>query len=604
MGDRTKRGLSASYLVAAAIFGPVAAPSLAQITTPPSTPQGTPPPNVPATIPPGQIAPSRDQLQIQPPTPTAPAGKVSVDASRAIRTAPCPLSESSLKVTLKGVRFTGPGGAPLNPLLAAPLRDIETPTGQTSIATVCDIRDKANLALQRSRYVASVQIPPQDLSGGILTLTVISAHITEIRVHGDPGRYRDLLLHRIEQIKKLNPLNARDAERILLLAGDVPGLDVQLSLRPAGTAPGDVIGDLTVLTRRFALLGNAQNYGSRQLGRYTGYLRGEAYGLLTNSDIFYVGASSTSDTKEQKVGQVGYITGIGGNGFTAGARFTYALSRPDLDQLDLRSKSMIGGVDLIWPVMRSIDRNVSLGGGAELIEQRTRVYSNSVGTPLNLDKLRVGYLRATSNARFRRPSGRELFNFSAMVEVRKGTGLFGATQRGVVTTVGYSPSRFEGDPKAWVVRGDADAVLSLGRIISFAGSLRSQWANHPLLNFEEFSIGNLSIGRGYDPGANSGDRAVGFRGEGRANLPIFTKLPIQAFGFYDNVHLWNLDQNSTEANRVLRSYGGGVRVSLPGRALLDVMYAKPIDKALSFDDKPPPARVLVSLTIQFTPPAR
>jgi hypothetical protein len=47
-----------------------------------------------------------------------------------------------------------------------------------------------------------------------------------------------------------------------------------------------------------------------------------------------------------------------------------------------------------------------------------------------------------------------------------------------------------------------------------------------------------------------------------------------------------------------------VRVTLPNRALVEVTYAKPKDRALTLDAGPPPARVLVSLTLQFRAGAR
>ena len=44
--------------------------------------------------------------------------------------------------------------------------------------------------------------------------------------------------------------NRYQAERYLLLASDIPGYVVRLTLRPAGTVPGDVIGDVTVQRTR------------------------------------------------------------------------------------------------------------------------------------------------------------------------------------------------------------------------------------------------------------------------------------------------------------------------------------------------------------------
>ena len=550
--------------------------------------------------------PSREQVQQPAPASTVnPASTARVDASKVIRSAPCPLETSSARVTLTSVRYRSPAEKPVVGSIARALAGVGVETqGEQPVKAVCAIRDRANAALRKAGYIASVQIPPQTITTGELLLTVVTARITEVRVHGEPGHYRDTLLTRIAKLRALDPVNEHDAERILLIAGDLPGLDVQLSLRPAGTTPGAVIGDLTIVRRRFTMLANVQNYGSRQLGRETVYVRAETYGLLTPSDVVYVGASTTRQLREQQVAQAGYITGVGGNGATVGIRANYAWSRPDLGQLDLRSRSLIAGLDLSLPLIRTVPANLTIGGGAEAIEQRTRVYGGGVSTPLNRDKLRVVFLRLGGNARLRALDGRDIFTFAGGLELRKGLGLLGATKEGEISSAsGYTPSRFGADPQAFVVRGSGAATAHL-RPLSISSEARIQWTNKPLLNFEEFSVGNLSIGRGYDPGSNSADRAAGLANEARFDLPFLPTLPIQLFGFGDIVWLRNLDEGTTERRRTLRSVGGGARVTLPGRLLLEVTYAKPLDRALTFDDKPPPARVLASLTAQFAPQVR
>ena len=64
------------------------------------------------------------------------------------------------------------------------------------------------------------------------------------------------------------------------------------------------------------------------------------------------------------------------------------------------------------------------------------------------------------------------------------------------------------------------------------------------------------------------------------------------------------DPASTERNRKLESWGGGLRYFLPQHLVAEVMYAQPLDKALSIDKTPPPGRVMVSLTMQFGPGSR
>ena len=562
------------------------------------------PPVPPVPLPQTQrVEPSREE--VTPPVPTAaPNGVASVDSREAIQQPTCPFETSDLRLTLQHVSFTRPDGSPLQAPIARALAGVAAPTGEQSIRVVCDLRDRANAALRRGGWVASVQIPPQSIDTGELTLHVITARITEVRVRGAPGPYRALLERRIAELKGLDPLNEHDAERALLLAGDIPGLDVQLSLRPAGTQPGDVIGDLNIVYRPFAVLANVQNFNSKALGRETAYVRGEIYGLTGRSDITYLGLSTTADLREQRIAQIGHIEGLDASGTTLGARFTYAWSRPDLGALDLRTDTLIAGADLQRPLIRSVNRNLRATLGFDYVDQRTRVSTGSGSVPFNLDKLRIGFLRLDGEALVRRDDGTVAFQASGGLELRKGIGLFDATPRDAFGTSGTLPSRIDGDSRAFVARADADVLLNLRRIFSFAGSLRAQWSGDPLLNYEEFSLGNLTIGRGYDPGANSGDRAIGVRGEARADLPLTPRLGTQVFSYYDAVWLTNLDRNSTEVDRHFRSFGGGVRLTLPNRLVIEGIYAHPLDRALSIDKAPPPDRVLVSLIFQFRGGAR
>ncbi|MES3151754.1 ShlB/FhaC/HecB family hemolysin secretion/activation protein [Sphingomonas faeni] len=514
----------------------------------------------------------------------------------------CPFETSALRLTLDRVEFTRPDGSPLQPQIANALAGLRTPTGEQSITAVCTVRDAANEALRRGGWVASVQIPAQEITGGVLRLQVVTARIVDVRVRGDAGRYEPFLRRRIAAIQALDPLNEREAERILLLAGDVPGLDVALSLQPSGGEAGTVIGDLTVSSRRFSLFANAQNYNSTLLGRETVYARGEIYGLTGLGDITYLGASSTTDFKEQVIVQGGHILQLDDGGTTFGGRATYAWSRPDLGVLDLRTNTLIAGLDLTRPLFRSVRANARARLGFDFVDQISRVGGGNDAVTLTRDKLRVLFAGIDADHQFVDGNGRPWLSVSSSLEVRKGLGLFDASQTGFVS--GELTSRLEGNARALVVRGVIDTTLSLGPIFSIAAIGQMQWANDPLLNYEEFALGSLTIGRGYDPGSNSGDRAVGGHVEARADVPLTGRLGTQLYGFYDHLYLTNLDRARIEGARNFDSVGGGVRLSFPNRLVLDVGYAKPLDRALRLDKERPPARVLVSLTVQFRDRAR
>jgi len=545
--------------------------------------------------------PSRSQVEQPAPVPNEPAAATArVTGRNAVPTAPCPLADSPLRVTIGRIAFTAAGRDAVPAEVAAVLADIAAPAGEQPVSAVCTIRDEANAALARAGFVASVQVPPQRIADGTLTLAVVLARIVEVRVRGDAGRFRPVLARAIERLRALDPVNEREAERLLLLTGDVPGLDLQLALRPAGTGPGEVIGDLTIATRRLGVLANVQNYGSRELGRKTAYLRVDINSVIAADDAVYVGGSTTGDLREQQVVQIGYRGGAPAQGWTAGPRLTLAWSRPNLGALDLRSRSIIAGFDATWSPIRTVRRNLSLTAGFEAIEQSSRVYDDTGSSPLTLDRLRVLYLRADGRASGRGLDGEDRWALGGTAELRRGLSILGATQVGELSPGGYAPSRFEGDPEAFVARASLSALGRIGRRFSIVQSVIGQWTNQPLLNFEEQAIGSLTAGLGYDPGANSGDRFLGVHTEARVDVGI-ARIPLQLFGFGDTIRLWNLDAFSIENKRHLRSVGGGARVRLPGPMVLEVTYARPLDRALSIDRSRAGDRLLLSLTAQLSP---
>lgn len=547
-----------------------------------------------------EVEPLKDQV-------APPKSKITIDPRSVIEVGPCPLRESDVRVALTEVRFSASGDEKLAPELATLLASVKLAvSGDQPIAAVCDVRDNANTVLRRAGYVASVQIPPQEILNGELQLVVVAARITEIVVRGNADRFRDTLRPRIEQLKALFPLNEHDAERILLLAGDVPGLDVQLVLRSAGTKPGEVIGDMTVQATPIQVIANVQNAGSRQLGRELGTVRADVYGLTGLADRTFLALSNSAQFREQHVIQAGHEMGIGGGGFRIGVRGSYAISEPSIPNLSLRSRSIISGLDLSYPLVRQVSSGLTAWAGFEYINQETKVQSGTSRVPFTRDRISVGFARLEGYTGKLRQDGSTSWSLAGNVEVRKGLNIFNPTPSRTISG-GYSPSRFDGNGRATVVRGTFDGTWSPASGISFNASVFGQWTKSALLNLEEFSIGSLTYGRGYDPGANGADRAIAFRLEPRARLTGAgtaarpNKIQLEVSAFYDNAHIWNLDSGAIETKRTLDSIGGGLRAIVAGRLVLDLTYARPLKRALTTDTDRPPARLLFSLTTKLLP---
>ena len=569
-----------------------------------------------------RVLPTRQQVE-EPSRADTAGHRPVVNVQRLPEPGACPLTNESIPVALTRVDFTSARGGELAPELVHLLSPLQVaPSGATSIKVVCDIRDRANAALFRAGYVASVQIPAQEISDGVLRLSVVAARIVETRVTGYDGKLPAGIAARVAAIRAMDPLNRHEAERLLLLANDVPGLTLTLTLQPAGRDPGEVIATIDVRQQSALVLANFQNSGSRQLGRELFSVRGEFYNLTGHADETFIGFSNSAVWKEVHVVQGGHSVGLGTGGVRLGVRASYAESRPDLTTIDaagisvlgpdLRSRSLIAGLDLSTPLLRTLARtgqrafdiNIYAGAGFELINQRTIIRQNASDIPYTRDRLRVLYGRVGGRFIGRDAFGVTRTDTEVLVELRKGLSILNATPLGVDGS-GFQPSRVEGDPEAFEIRGTInETIRPLAKFdnLAFDLAIYGQWANHPLLNLEEFSVGNLTYGRGYDPGANSGDRAVALRFAPRLRLTGHgSNVQAEATGFFDAVRLWNLDTQSSDRNRLLRSVGGGLRVSLANRIAAEAIYAHPIDFALSLDTKRPPDRLLFSLTAQLAP---
>ena len=201
------------------------------------------------------------------PTTPPPQPKRRVEIEGGIERTPCALDGPQFRSThfiLRGAEFDGLQGLSRADLASsyASLMGRDVP-----ISIVCEIRDRAAIMLKDAGYIAAVQVPEQRIEGGIIHFQVLMAHLTQIRVRGEAGGAETALAAYLSQLTKRPLFNRYEAERYLLLANDLPGYTVRLALRPAGTAPGDMIGDVTVQRLPAYADFTVQNGGSHALGR-------------------------------------------------------------------------------------------------------------------------------------------------------------------------------------------------------------------------------------------------------------------------------------------------------------------------------------------------
>lgn len=510
----------------------------------------------------------------------------------------CPFAQSSLKANIQSVTFETPNGEQIPQKVLSGLSGLFSPQGETPLSYICDIRDQANQVLREAGWLATVQIPQQELVND-LRLNVILARLTAVEIVGEPGQYRAMIEKRLDYLKSIYPLNENDAERVLLMLADTPGLSLGLSLSPKqGGLPGDVVGMLRVNFEPYAAFVNTRNFNGHQTGRETLLGRVEFYGLTGFADVTYLGAQTTYDRNEQFVAQLGHEFGFKNNKLRLGLNGTYGIAKPDIVNLPLRSETVALNAELSYSLSRRPNFRADMAIGFDYADQTTNIGV----VKLSEDAGRAIYLRADMQKFGKALAQGRTISYGGFAEIRQGVNMLNATEfssNGFALTDGVSASRPFGNSKALILRAGADASLALNSKFTLNGVVQGQWSNDPLLNYEEFSAGSLTTGRGYDPGAQSGDRAVGASLEAAWEAYNHINYRVDVFGFYDTVKVENLDVGTLEPARSLNSIGGGVRYTLSKGVLAELTYAKPLDRVLPLDEQRPTDRLLFSLTGRF-----
>ncbi|MEA3029367.1 MAG: hypothetical protein QOG13_692 [Sphingomonadales bacterium] len=556
--------------------------------------------------------PTREEIQRPPPERTEPVpARLTVEGG--VERAPCALDRpeyQNIRFTLRDVVFDDLRGLPADRLRAA----FAPFVGQeNNVAIVCEIRDRAATILREAGYIAAVEVPEQRIADGIVHFQVLMARLVALRVRGNAGRGERIIARYLNKLTGQEVFNRFDAERYLLLAGDLPGYHVRLALRSAGAARGEVIGEVIVEHQALAVDATVQNLGSHELGRWGALARAQIYGLTGLGDRTTLALYSSAQTDEQQTIQIGHDFRIGGEGLALGGQLTYAWASPDLDLpgVAIDSRTLFATIEASYPFVRRQTRTLRGSVGLDIVDQDI----DFNGLALNRDRLRVAFARAgfealglvAGNPRYTLAEPR--WRLEASIELRQGLDLFGASTpcgAGFAQCIGpgvVPPTRLEGNPTATVLRGGAYGEFRPIPRLTVALGLRGQWSGDPLLSFEEFSAGNYTAGRGYDPGTLLGDSGIGLQAElrfGSAAPPAPDQFRAEPYLFFDQAWVWNEDRIFSLGRQELGSVGGGVRAAYGDRFRLDLLVAVPLDRGPLQARKGDP-RILVSFTTRLWP---
>ncbi len=546
--------------------------------------------------------PTREELEIG-----RDASQNAVSASRlavegGIERAPCPLADpayAKINVTFPKVEFGGLTA--VDPQALAPAWQ-DMAGREVPIAALCEVRDRAATMLRDMGYLAAVQVPPQRIEkGSAVHMDVLVAKLVEVQVRGEAGHSEKLIAGHLGKLTARPWFNINEAERHLLLLGGLPGYDVRLTLRSAGKAPGEVIGDVLVNRQPIELVVGTQNLGTRASGREGVFAQLTLNDVTGMGDRTSVSIYNTVKLKEQTVAQISHDFALSSDGLRLGGSLVYGRGEPSIAGGSFKTKTLIGKLELSYPLVLRQSQALRAAGGVELANQSV----DFGAVRLSKDKLRIAFARLDYDmvsassliGKGGYSASEPKWRFAASLEARQGISGLGASSGGIGT------SNILAKPNAFVVRLESAMEFRPVPSVTLAVTPRFQYSPSQLLSFEQFSLGNYTIGRGYDPGIVLGDKGAGASFELRVGK-IRPKTPksvsLQPYGFYDAAWAWSNGTPIAANRQRVFSIGGGLRARWGDRMDANLVVAAPLRIAGSQTARGD-VRMLFTLTARLMP---
>lgn len=534
-------------------------------------------------------APTRQQLQEQ----LAPAIEPvpEPEAVRALEEEPpsaALLEPSALSFVLRGLTIEN-----ATIYSEAEFRQIYEPFLRTNV-TLGGLREIANRIenlYRRDGYVATrVIIPPQAIADGVPTLEVFEGKIIYYEINGDIGGVREQIASLLDNLLTGEPARWSDLERYLLLARDLPGISLTGTLRSAGdTAPGGIILVIDTARKPIDAFASMQNLNAEATGPLTIAGGGSLNSITRRAERIGAAALMTADVPEEVNGIVSYEQSIGNDGMRVRVSALQSYSAPGkpLEELKLTTNTTIAIADVEYPLLRSRRLSFWIRGGLDYQDQQT-TFGEDDATLFD-DQLAV--IHAGAVGIWQPPFGGVT---ELDVEVRQGLDDFGAR----------ADSKPDASVDFTLLRGTVRHRQPIPPFFEMYAQLTGQRSNEPLPNLEEFTLGDLTIGRGYDAGALLGDSGFGGTLELRyfpPGLEAWWLDSLQVFTFVD-YGLVDDHGNPTlnpKGYEQLASTGFGVRLQVLDRLFGEFYYAQPVTKALKTADREPNGGVRFTLTKYF-----
>lgn len=464
---------------------------------------------------------------------------------------------------------------------------------EVSLGDIFDVADGIEKAYRAAGYLlVRAYVPPQHVNDGIFTIRVVEGFVEGTSVEGGDARTRDLVKAYLDPLVREKPLRGVTIERALLLANDIPGVAATGVLSPSPNVPGAANLVVTVSQPRVSGAVSAMNRGSHFTGTWTVSGTAAYRGIAGADELDASLTWAPPDLNQQLAGQLRYKTAIGNDGLSGSMLGAISHGAPGgtLGAAEIRTDSWALGPRLAYPLVRTRADALTLDGGFTVQEAKVKI----LGIGISHDKWRVADISLGYSSRdFLTGS------FTGTLDIAQGLPILGATPN-------HSPDlslagRTTFTKGTWLVR----YIKSFGMPLSLAVTGSGQYSFEPLISGEQILFGGTQIGRGYEPGAITGDSGAG----GSLELRYDTRLEqlairnLEPYIFVDAAKVWNKARPASAGIPLddfsIASTGIGLRFWFPYSIYLAVEGARTLHAVPGSDNGKAVSKALVDVAITF-----
>lgn len=417
-----------------------------------------------------------------------------------------------------------------------------------------------------------VQIPPQQVQGGVITLQVIPQKVGRLRVHGSRYFSIDEIKREAPSLEEGQSPNFSQVTRDLAVLNNIQERQVTPSVKP-GAAPGTVDVDLNVKDTppiHGSLEVNNRYSASTTPLRINGSASYDNLWQLEHS-IGFSFQVSPEDPSQVQVFSADYVARIPGvSWLSLMAQGTSQNSNVNtLGGIGVAGNGdVIGGRAIIQlPGSKGYYHSLSLGLDYKHFTQDVEIAGTHAVTPVTYYPLSAAYSGTWVT------KGHETdLNASVNLAIR-GMGSddaeFNENRHGATGNFAY-------------VRGDLSHTLTLPEDFQFFVKGQGQASDQPLVNSEQFSGGGLGTVRGYLESEDLGDNGIFGTAELRTpSLGQFLGKDVDEWRFHIFVEggVLGIDDPLPEQQSTfnLASFGLGTRMKLFGHLNGSLDFAVPLE---------------------------